>query len=173
MSFGLTNTPSVFMDLMNRLFMPYLDRFVIVFIYDVLVYSKSQEEHEQHLRTVLSTLKENQLYAKLSKCEFWEREVKFLGQVVKEEGIAVDPAKVEAVSKWDQPTTVTEVRSFLGMAGYYRRFIKEFSRIAGPLTQLTKKNAQFTWDENTKAAFQKLKMRLTSAPVLPLPQEGE
>ncbi|XP_058075650.1 uncharacterized mitochondrial protein AtMg00860-like [Magnolia sinica] len=118
-------------------------------------------------------LKDNQLYAKLSKYEFWEKEVKFLGHVVKAEGITVDPAKVEAVSKSEQPTTVTEVWSFLGMAGYYRRFIKEFSRIARSLTQLTKKNGRFSWDENVEAAFQELKMRLTSVSVLTLPQEGE
>ncbi|XP_058111660.1 uncharacterized mitochondrial protein AtMg00860-like [Magnolia sinica] len=110
--------------------MPYLDRFVIVCIEDILVYSKSREKHEQHLHTVLNTLKENQLYAKLTKCEFWEEELKFMGHVVNAEGIAVDPAKVEAVFKWEQPTTVTEVRSFLGTTGYYRHFIKEFSRIA-------------------------------------------
>ncbi|XP_058082395.1 uncharacterized mitochondrial protein AtMg00860-like [Magnolia sinica] len=107
------------------------------------------------------------------KCKFWEEEVKFMGHVVKVEGIAVNLAKVEAVSKWDQPTTVTEVRSFLVMARYYRCFIKEFSRIAWPLTQLTKKNNRFTWDENTEAAFQELKMRLIFALVLTLPQEGE
>ncbi|XP_058076442.1 uncharacterized mitochondrial protein AtMg00860-like [Magnolia sinica] len=122
---------------------------------------------------VLSTLRENQLYAKLSKGEFWEEEVKFLGHVVKAYGIAVDLAKVEAIFKWEQPTTVTEVRSFLGMARYYRRFIKEFSRIVRPLTQLMKKNNQFKWDENIETAFQELKMRLTSAPVLTLLQEGE
>ncbi|XP_058068776.1 uncharacterized mitochondrial protein AtMg00860-like [Magnolia sinica] len=115
---------------------------------------------------------ENQLYAKLTNCKFWEEEVKFLGHVVKVEGIAIDPAKVEAITKWELPTTVTKVRSFLAMAGYYKRFIKEFSRIARPLTQLIRKNNWFTWDENTKAAFQELKMRLTSAPVLTLPQEG-
>ncbi|XP_058076369.1 uncharacterized mitochondrial protein AtMg00860-like [Magnolia sinica] len=109
--------------------MPYLDWFVIVFIDDILVYSKSREEHEQHLRTILNTMKENQLYVKLSKCEFWEEEVKFLGHVVKAKGIAVDLAMMEAVSKWKHPTTVTEVWGFLSMDGYYRRFIKEFFRI--------------------------------------------
>ncbi|XP_058106972.1 uncharacterized mitochondrial protein AtMg00860-like [Magnolia sinica] len=121
---------------------------------------------------VLSTLKENQLYDKLTKCELWKEEVKFLGHVVKAEGITVDPTKVEVVSKWEQPSTVTEVQSFLRMVGYYRYFIKEFSRIARLLTQLTKKDARFMWDENAEVAFQELKMRLTSAPVLTLP-EGE
>ena len=127
MSFGLTNAPTVFMDYMNRIFRPYLDKFVIVFIDDILVYSKTEEEHADHLRTVLQILRDRKLYAKLSKCEFWKSEVKFLGHVVSKQGIAVDPAKVEAVMNWERPTSVTEIRSFLGLAGYYRRFIKGFS----------------------------------------------
>ena len=127
MSFGLTNAPAVFMDYMNRIFRPYLDKFVIVFIDDILVYSKTEEEHVEHLRTVLQILRDGKLYAKLSKCEFWKSEVKFLGHVVSKQGIAVDPAKVEAVMNWERPTSVTEIRSFLGLAGYYRRFIKGFS----------------------------------------------
>ena len=127
MSFGLTNAPAVFMDYMNRVFRPFLDKFVVVFIDDILIYSKTEEEHAEHLRTVLQILKEKKLYAKLSKCEFWKDEVKFLGHVVSKKGIAVDPTKVEAVMDWKQPTTVTEIRSFLGLAGYYRKFIKGFS----------------------------------------------
>ena len=137
MSFGLTNAPAAFMDLMNRVFKPFLDRFVIVFIDDILVYSKSATEHEYHLRIVLQTLRDHKLYAKFSKCEFWLDQVTFLGHVVSKDGIMVDPKKVEAVQKWPRPTTVTEILSFLGLTGYYRRFIKDLSRISAPLTKLT------------------------------------
>ena len=137
MSFGLTNAPAAFMDLMNRVFRPFLDRFVIVFIDDILVYSKSRAEHTMHLSLVLQTLREHQLYTKFSKCEFWLEEVAFLGHVVSKAGIQVDPKKIEAITEWQRPTTVTEVKSFLGLAGYYRRFVKDFSRIAAPLTRLT------------------------------------
>ena len=135
--FELTNAPSVFMDLMNRVFRPYLDKFVIVFIDDILVYSSSNDDHEKHLRIVLQTMRDKQLYAKLSKCEFWKDKVAFLGHVISKEGIFVDPKKIEAVVAWERPTNVTEVRSFLGLAGYYRRFVEGFSMIASPLTKLT------------------------------------
>ena len=137
MPFGLTNAPAVFMDLMNRVFRPYLDKFVIVFIDDILVYSSSSDDHEKHLRIVLQTMRDKQLYAKLSKCEFWKDKVAFLGHVVSKEGIFVDPKKIEAVVAWERPTNVTEVRSFLGLAGYYRTFVEGFSMIASPLTKLT------------------------------------
>jgi hypothetical protein len=146
---------------------------VVVFIDDILVYSNSHLEHEQHLRVVLQTLRENQLYAKLDKCEFWLEEVVFLGHVISAEGIFVDPRKVEAVLKWERPTNVTEIRSFLGLAGYYRRFIKGFSTIASPLTKLTRKEVRFVWSEECKASFQELKERLTSALVLALPSGTE
>ena len=133
--FGLTNAPALFMDLMNRVFRPYLDKFVVVFIDDILVYSKSYEEHEQHLRQTLQTLRSLQLYAKLDKYDFWLKEVTFLGHVVSLKGIFVDPQKVEAVLRWERPTTVTEIRSFLGLTGYYRRFVEGFSTIATPLTR--------------------------------------
>ena len=118
MSFGLTNAPAAFMDLMNRVFQPYLDRFVIVFIDDILVYSGSSEEHSEHLRIVLQTLRERQLYAKLSKCQFWLHRVAFLGHVISVEGVSVDPHKIEVVVNWKPPKNVSEVRSFLGLAGY-------------------------------------------------------
>ena len=133
MSFELSNAPAAFMDSMNRVFRLYLDRFVIVFINDILVYSRSELEHERHLDSVLQTLRQHQLYVKLNKCEFWLSRVGFLGHVVFADGIYVDCQKVEAVANWEQPTTVTEVRSFLGLAGYYRRFIEGFSKITGPL----------------------------------------
>jgi len=173
MPFGLTNAPAVFMDLMNRVCRPYLDKFVIVFIDDILIYSKNKREHEQHLITILQLLRNEHLYAKFSKCEFWLRQVQFLGHVVNEEGIQVDPAKVEAIKKWEAPRTPTEVRSFLGLAGYYRRFIENFSKIALPLTQLTQKTREFVWGEDQEKAFQYLKDRLCNAPVLSLPDGTE
>ncbi|KAL5538563.1 hypothetical protein UlMin_044881 [Ulmus minor] len=145
MPFGLTNAPAAFMDLMNRVFRNYLDKFVVVFIDDILIYSKSKEEHEEHLRNTLDTLKKNKLYAKFKKCEFWLEKVGFLGHIVSRDGISVDPSKTEAVSGWSRPKTISEVRSFLGMAGYYRRFVEGFSRIATPLTALTRKNHRFEW----------------------------
>ncbi|KAJ6839083.1 uncharacterized protein M6B38_316420 [Iris pallida] len=169
MPFGLTNAPAIFMDLMNRVFYQYLDKFVIVFIDDILVYSKSEEEHERHLRIVLQTLREEQLYAKLSKCEFWLDQIPFLGHIVSGEGISVDPKKVEAVKSWPTPKSVAEIRSFLGLAGYYRRFVENFSRIAEPLTRLTRKEEKFNWTEKCQAAFDELKERLITAPILALP----
>ena len=151
--FGLTNAPAYFMDLMNRIFHPYLDKFVVVFIDDILVYSKSKEEHAEHLRIVLSTLMRHKLYAKFKKCDFWMEKVHFLGHVITKEGIFVDPAKVAVGVDWPRPTNVTEVRSFLGMAGYYRRFVKDFAKIASPLTQLLRKDRQFDWSPNCEASF--------------------
>jgi hypothetical protein len=143
MPFGVTNAPSVFMDLMNRVFHEYLDQFVVVFIDDILVYSANSEDHEEHLKTVLSILREKKLFAKLKKCEFWLKEVSFLGHVISKDGVAVDPRKIEAVTNWKRPSNVNEIRSFLGFAGYYRRFVEGFSKLSGPLTALTKKNACF------------------------------
>ena len=145
MPFGLTNAPAAFMDLMNRVFQPYLDRFVIIFIDDILVYSGSSEEHSEHLRIVLQTLRERQLYAKLSKCQFWLDRVAFLGHVILAEGMSVDPQKIEAVVNWKQPKNVLEVRRFLGLAGYYRKFVEGFSIIAAPLTKLTRKDVKHDW----------------------------
>jgi hypothetical protein len=161
------------MDLMNRVFRPYLDRSVVVFIDDILVYSNSYIEHEKHLREVLQTLKEHRLYAKLNKCEFWLKEVTFLGHVILAEEILVDPRKVEAVLKWERPTNVTEIRSFLGLAGYYRRFIEGFSTIAAPMTRLTRKETKWEWTSECESSFQELKRRLTTAPVLTLPSGME
>ncbi|GJZ60963.1 putative reverse transcriptase domain-containing protein [Tanacetum coccineum] len=169
MPFGLTNAPAVFMDLMNRVFHEFLDKFVIVFIDDILVFSKSKEEHEEHLRTVLQILRQEKLYAKFSKCEFWLSKVAFLGHIVSAEGITMDPAKVEAITKWPRPTSVTEVRSFLGLAGYYRRFVEGFSRLALPLTKLMRKGEKFVWNEEREKSFEELKQRLVSAPILTLP----
>ncbi|KAL0549529.1 hypothetical protein IC582_014014 [Cucumis melo] len=169
MSFGLTNALAVFMDLMNRVFREFLDTFVIVFIDDVLIYSKTEAEHEEYLRMVLQTLRDNKLYAKFSKCEFWLKQVSFLGHVVSKAGVSVDLAKIEAVISWTRPSTVSEVRSFLGLAGYYRRFVENFSRIATPLTQLTRKGAPFVWSKACEDSFQNLKQKLVTAPVLTVP----
>jgi hypothetical protein len=146
-----------------------LDRFVVVFIDDILIYSETTEEHEEHLRIVLERLRQQKLYAKFSKCKFWMEKVAFLGHVLSTEGIAVDSSKVESVTKWEQPLNVTVVRSFLGMAGYYRRFIENFSKIAKPITELLKNNTKFEWSEACEKSFQELKERLTTAPVLTLP----
>ncbi|GJW51907.1 putative reverse transcriptase domain-containing protein [Tanacetum coccineum] len=173
MPFGLTNAPAVFMDLMNRVCRPYLDKFVIVFIDDILIYSKTREEHVEHLRLVLELLKKEKLYAKFSKCEFWLREVQFLRHVINGNGIHVDPSKIEAVKNWKAPRTPTEVRSFLGLAGYYRRFIENFSKIAKSLTILTQKCKTFDWGEEQENAFQTLKDKLCNAPVLALPDGPE
>ncbi|XP_016164837.1 uncharacterized protein LOC107607388 [Arachis ipaensis] len=151
-------------ELKTQVFRPFLDKFGVVFIDDILVYSKTAKEHEEHLSIMLQILKERKLYAKLSKCEFLKEEVKFLGHVVSKGGIAMDPSKVEAMMEWERPTTVMKVRSFLGLAGYYRRFIEGFSRIALPMTKLTRKETLFVWTSECEESFQTFKQRLTSAP---------
>ena len=153
MPFGLTNTPATFMDLMHKVFKPYLDQFVVVFVDDILIYSQSEEEHQGHLRIVLQELRDHQLYAKFSKCEFWLTEVKFLGHVVLVSGVSVDLEKVEAVMSWERPKSVFEIRSFLGLAGYYRRFIEDFSRLAAPMTRLTRKKVKYEWNDSCERAF--------------------
>ncbi|GJS47260.1 putative reverse transcriptase domain-containing protein [Tanacetum coccineum] len=170
MPFGLTNAPAVFMDLMNRVCKPYLDKFVIVFIDDILIYSKDEKEHEEHLKAILELLKEEKLYAKFSKCEFWIPKVQFLGHVIDSRGIHVDPAKIESIKDWASPKTPTEIRQFLGLAGYYRRFIEGFSKIAKPMTKLTQKGIKFDWGEKEENAFQLIKQKLCSAPILALPE---
>nr|GEX43834.1 retrotransposon protein, putative, Ty3-gypsy subclass [Tanacetum cinerariifolium] len=170
MPFGLTNTPAVFMDLMNRVCKPYLDKFVIVFIDDILVYSKNKEDHEEHLKTILELLKNEKLYANFSKCDFWLESVHFLGYVIDSDGVHVDPAKVEAIRNWSAPTTPTKVRQFLGLAGYSQRFIEGFLLISKPLSKLTQKNKKYEWGMEEKEAFQTLKQKLCSAPILALPE---
>ncbi|GJT23024.1 putative reverse transcriptase domain-containing protein [Tanacetum coccineum] len=154
MPFGLTNAPAVFMDLMNRVCKPYLDKFVIVFIDDILIYSKNKQEHEEHLKQILELLKKEELYAKFSKCEFWISKVLFLGHMIDSEGIHVDPAKIEAIKDWTSPKSPTEIRQFLGLAGYYQRFIEGFSKIAKPMTKLTQKNrVNYGWSDKQEAAY--------------------
>ena len=157
MPFGLMNAPAAFMDLMHRVFHPYLDRFVVVFVDDILIYSKTEKDHEDHLRVVLQTLRDHQLYAKFSKCEFWLTKVRFLGHVVSASGVSVDPEKVEAIMSWERPNSVFEIHSFLGLAGYYKRFIEDFSRLAAPMTKLTRKEVKFEWNDSCERAFQELK----------------
>jgi hypothetical protein len=148
MSFGLTNAPAHFTYLMNSVFMLELDKFVVVFIDDILIYSKNEEEHAQHLRIVLTRLREHQLYAKFSKCAFWLEEIQFVGHILSAKGIAVDPSKVKDILEWKPPTTVHQVRSFLGLAGYYRRFISDFSKLVKPITSLLK-NENLTGPQDT------------------------
>jgi hypothetical protein len=160
MSFGLTNAPAYFMYLMNKVFMEYLDKFMVVFIDDILILSKNLEQHDKHLHLVLQKLRENQLYAKLNKCKFWLEEVSFLSHI-----ISVDPSKVKDILSWKTPQNVSDIRSFLGLAGYYRRFIEGFSKISKPMTELLAKGRTFEWTPRREASFQELKKRLTTAPV--------
>ena len=156
MSFGLTNAPPYFMETMNNMLQG-LEEFVVVFIDDVFIFSKNEVEHEEHLRRVLETLRSHKFYAKLKKCEFWLSEVGFLGHVINQHGIAVDPSKVSTIVEWERPCNVKEVRSFLGMAGYYRRFVKDFSITAKPMTRLTQKNTKFVWTQECENCFEVLK----------------
>jgi hypothetical protein len=169
MSFMLTNAPAYFMYLMNSVFMPELDKFVVVVIDDILVYSRNEQEHTMHLHTVLQRMSDHRLYAKLSKCDFWLREIKFLGHTISQDGISVDPEKVQEVMNWKPPTTVRQIRSFLGLAGYYRRFIPDFSRIAKPMTELLKKWVKYEWSQKCEDAFHTLRPHLTTASVLAQP----
>ena len=145
------------MYLMNSVFMPELDKFVVIFIDDILIFSKNEEEHAEHLRIVLQRLWEHKLYAKFSKCDFWLKEVQFLGHVISEAGIYVDPSKIQDVLNWKAPESVSEIRSFLGLAGYYRRFVTDFSKIARPMTELLKKGVRFNWDDKCEQAFQTMR----------------
>jgi hypothetical protein len=169
MSFGLTNAPAYFMYLINKVFMEYLDKFVVVFIDDILIFSKMKEKHEKHLRMVLEKLRSNQLYTKFSKCEFWLTKVTFLRHVISTRGVSVDPSKINDVLNWMPPMNASEIWSFLGLAGFYCRFIKDFSKIAKPMTRLLEKNKDLDWIEECQASFEELKKRLTSTPVLILP----
>jgi ribonuclease HI len=169
MSFGLTNAPAYFMYLMNSFFMQELDKFVMVFIDDILIYSKNPEDHAKHLHIILQRLRDHHLYAKFSKYEFWLDTVKFLGHTISGDGISIDPSKVQEVMDWKSPTSVHQIRSFLGLAGYYRRFIPDFSRIAKPITELLKKGVKFSWNQKCEDAFHTLRDHLTTAPVLAQP----
>nr|GEX02708.1 putative reverse transcriptase domain-containing protein [Tanacetum cinerariifolium] len=148
------------MDLMNRVCKPYLDKFVIVFIDDILIYSKDEKEREEHLRKILELLKKEELYAKFSKCEFWIPKVQFLGHVIDNQAIHVDPAEIESIKDWASPKSPTEIHQFLGLMGYYRRFIEGFSKVAKPVTKLTQKKVEFEWGDKQETAFQLVKKKL-------------
>jgi hypothetical protein len=169
MPFKLTNAPAYFMYMMDKVFMEYLDKFVKVFIDNILVYLRSEEAHEGHLCLVLQKLRDHQLYTKLSKCEFCLKQVAFLGHVVSKGGISVDPSKVQDMLSWKTPTSVGDIQSFLGLVGYYRRFIEGFSKISKSMTELLEKDKQFEWTPTCEASFQELKKRLTTALILVMP----
>ncbi|GJR33726.1 reverse transcriptase domain-containing protein [Tanacetum coccineum] len=170
---GETLIIQVLMDLMNRVCKPYMDKFVIVFIDDILIYSRNKEEHANHLRIILELLKKEKLYAKFSKCDFWIRIVQFLGHLIDSQGLHVDPAKIEVVKNWASPTTPTEIHQFLRLTSYYRRFIKDFLKIAKSLTELTQKNKKYIWGEDQESAFQLLKQKLCEALILALPNGND
>jgi hypothetical protein len=169
MSFGLTNLPAYFMYLMNKVFVKYLDKFVVIFIDDILIFSKTEEDHWKHQRLVLEKLRSNQLYTKFSNCEFWLTEVALLRHVISAGGVSVDPSKVKDVLNWMPLMNASEIRSFLGLAGYYRRFIKDFSKISKSMTKLLEKNKTFEWIAECQTSFDDLMKCLTSALVLVLP----
>jgi hypothetical protein len=154
------------MCLMNNVLNKFLENFVLVFIDDILIYSKNREEHEEHLRLVLQVLREHQLYAKFSKCDFFQKKIHYLGHVLSEEGVAVDPDKIKSIMEWPTPKDVSDIRSFMSLARYYKRFIKGFSKIWSPITTLQKKGTNFTWTQKCEERFQTLKHLLTHAPVL-------
>jgi hypothetical protein len=165
-TFGLTNALATFMCLMNNVLKIFLDKFVLVFIDDILVYSNNREEHEEHLRLVLKVLREHHLYTKFSKCDFFQKQVHYLGHVISKEGVVVDPDKIRSIMEWPTPKDISDIRSFMGLAGYYRRFIKGFSKIGCPITTLQKKEVKFIWSSKCEEIFQELKYLLTHAPML-------
>jgi hypothetical protein len=168
MPFGLCNAPSTFQSLMNHVFRPFLRHFVLVFFDDILIYSKTWKDHLTHVDQVLSLLTQHQLFLKQSKCAFGASEVEYLGHLVGKDGVRVDPKKIEAMQDWPHPKTLKSLRGFLGLTGYYRKFVKNYGKIAAPLTALLKKNS-FNWTPAAAQAFQTLKMAMCTTPVLALP----
>ena len=169
MPFGLTNAPSTFIQLMNHILRAFIGHFVVVYFDDILIYSKNMDEHNKHLKSVLEVFRKEHLFANLGKCSFGTDHVVFLGFVVGAEGLRVDEEKIKPIRDWPIPTNVSEVRSFHGLAGFYRRFVQDFSTIAAPLTEVIKKNVGFKWEQAQEEAFQILKGKLTNAPLLVLP----
>lgn len=164
--FGLTGAPGCFQTLMNNILRPYLDDFVLVYLDDILIYSKTAGEHVNHLRTILQILRDHELYGKLSKCEFLKQEIEYLGHIISKNGIQVNPKKIEAVKNWEIPKNVTQVQSFLGLCNYYRRFVKDFATVPTPLTDITRKDKGYKWEVEEQQSFDELKNLLTNAPVL-------
>jgi hypothetical protein len=168
MPFGLTNAPATFQCIMNQVLQPFLRKFVMVFLDDILIYSNSLEEHAQHLQLVLQALLDNQLYLKQSKCSFAQHQLEYLGHIISADGVATDPQKITAMLHWPQPTTMTELRAFLGLTGYYRKFVKGYGILAQPLTTLLRAKT-FQWTTQAQQAFENLKLAMTRTPVLALP----
>ena len=168
--FGLTNAPATFQSLMNSILKPYLGKFSVVYLDDILIYFNTPEEHLQHLQMILDTLRNHKLYAKLDKCDFFQDKVEYLGHIISKDGIAPDPSKISAILQWPTPKTLTDVRSFLGLMNYYRQFIKNYAKIASPISDLLRKSdATFSWTDNATIAFRTLKKLITSAPILRIP----
>ncbi|XP_054797653.1 uncharacterized mitochondrial protein AtMg00860-like [Prosopis cineraria] len=168
MPFGLTNAPVTFQSLMNYVFQPFLYKFMLIFFDDILIYSSSWVEHLKHVEDVLRVLDQHKLYVKLSKCSFGQLKIDYLGHIVSSAGVEVDQTKVMKIQNWPIPLNVKQLRGFLGLTGYYRRFIKKYAQIVAPLTKLLQKDV-FQWGEDAQVAFKTLKQALTQAPVLALP----